>query len=272
MTVFSGNVRKMRTTHKEVVEYQLPIGEQLIDMNPLIGERLQVSYDGLINCIHCGRKINKSFQQGYCFPCMRNLPETDQCIVRPETCHFHLGTCRDAEWGVKNCMQDHYLYFANSSGLKVGITRGTQIPTRWMDQGATEALAVLRTPSRLQIGQLEVIFKQYLNDRTDWRKMLKGIAEPIDLISRRDEMLAQLKGQLDEAQSELGWEFLDQGELQTFVYPVTGYPEKVTSLNLDKNPVFTGLLKGIKGQYIIFDVGVINIRKYAGYHLTIEIQ
>ncbi len=272
MSTFSGNVRKMRTAHKSVVEYQLPIGDDLVDMNPLIGTGLQVSYGGVINCINCGRKTNKSFQQGYCFPCMRSLPETDQCIVRPETCHFHLGTCRDSEWGVKNCMQDHYLYFANSSGLKVGITRGTQIPTRWMDQGATEALAVLRAPSRYKIGQLEVTFKKHLNDRTDWRKMLKGVAEPIDLKVRRDETLGLIQSELDSAQRELGWEFLHEGELQNFAYPVNAYPEKVTSLNLDKNPVFTGQLNGIKGQYLIFDIGVINMRKYAGYHLSIETQ
>ncbi|MFT5260981.1 MAG: hypothetical protein ACI9J2_002887 [Saprospiraceae bacterium] len=270
MVSFSGNVRKMRTENKEVVQYTFPIGKELLAMNPLIGQRLQLTFSGEINCINCGRKTNKSFQQGYCFPCMRSLPETDQCIVRPETCHFHLGTCRDSAWGVKNCMQDHYLYFANSSGLKVGITRGSQIPTRWMDQGATEALAVLRAPSRYKVGQLEVLFKKHLNDRTDWRKMLKGIAEPIDLKARRDEVLAQLEAELEAAQDKLGWEFLHEGELQSFSYPVNHYPEKVTSLNLDKAPIFTGELQGIKGQYLIFDVGVINIRKYTGYNLTIE--
>ena len=271
MTSYSGNVRKMRTQHDSVVQYTLPIGEELVAMNSLIGQTLQVTFSGEIYCINCGRQTKKSFQQGYCFPCMRSLPETDQCIVRPETCHFHLGTCRDSEWGVKNCMQDHYLYFANSSGLKVGITRGTQIPTRWMDQGATEALMVLRAPSRYKIGQLEVLFKKHLNDRTDWRKMLKGVSEPVDLKARRDEALGLIRSELDDAQNELGWEFLHEGELQTFNYPVNIYPEKVTSLNLDKSPAFTGALQGIKGQYLIFDVGVINIRKYAGYNLSIKL-
>lgn len=274
MVSYSGNVRKMRTANeglpnKREVQYILPIGGDLLAMNPLLGAHLQITFSGVINCIHCGRKTKKSFAQGYCFPCMRGLPETDQCIVRPETCHFHLGTCRDAEWGTKNCMQDHYLYFANSSGLKVGITRGTQIPTRWMDQGATEALAVLRAPSRYNIGQLEVLFKKYLNDRTDWRKMLKGIAEPLDLIAQRDLILAQIARELDAVKQPLGWTFLHAAERQFFNYPVRHYPEKINSLNLDKTPQFSGQLHGIKGQYLIFDIGVINVRKYSGYHLSI---
>ncbi len=272
MAQYSGDIRKMHTEQGEndTVQYQLPIGDELLPMNALIGQQIGMSTNGEIHCIACGRATKKSFQGGYCFPCMRSLPETDQCIVRPELCHFHLGTCRDAEWGQKHCMQDHILYFANSSGLKVGITRGSQVPTRWMDQGATQALPVLKAPSRFAIGQLEVLFKGHLNDRTDWRKMLKGVAESMNLAARRDEVLALVNDELSAKQDELKWQTLPDAKTEQINYPVLTYPEKVSSINLDKTPLFTGNLQGIKGQYLIFDIGVINMRKYAGYNLSVN--
>ena len=269
MPEFTGNVRKMRTEHGEPVRYTLPIGDALLEMNALIGKPIQIKFPGEINCIACGRKINKSFQQGYCFPCMRSLPECDQCIVRPELCHFHEGTCRDAEWGQANCMQDHYLYLANSSGLKVGITRGSQIPTRWMDQGATQALPIVRATTRYNVGQLEVALKAFANDRTDWRKMLKGVAEPLDLIDAKYRLLEEAENALSGLDEKIEWEVLAEEEVQEFDYPVEQYPEKVTSLNLDKQPLVEGKLMGIKGQYLILDCGVMNIRKYGGYQLSL---
>ena len=120
-----GVINKMRTQHCDVVQYKLPIADDLIEMNPLIGQSVNLTYTGNIFCINCGRKISKSFNQGYCFPCFRSLAECDQCIMRPEQCHFDSGTCRDEAWGLANCMQPHFVYLANSSGLKVGITRHT---------------------------------------------------------------------------------------------------------------------------------------------------
>lgn len=269
MPEISGNVRKMRTQHTAPVRYSLPIADEFVSMNALIGKPLKIEFLGEINCVSCGRKTNKSFQQGYCFPCMRRLPECDQCIVRPELCHFHEGTCRDAQWGQENCMQDHYLYLANSSGLKVGITRGSQIPTRWMDQGATQALSIIRASSRYNIGQLEVALKAFANDRTDWRKMLKGVAEPLDLVDAKYSLLEQAEAALSCLDENIAWEVLAEEDVRTFDYPVEQYPEKVTSLNLDKNPRIDGLLQGIKGQYLILDCGVINVRKYGGYQLRL---
>ncbi len=269
MPEFSGNVRKMRTQHSDPVGYELPIGDQFVPMNDLIGHFIQIQFLGEINCIACGRKTSKSFQQGYCFPCMRSLPECDQCIVRPELCHFAAGTCRDPEWGLKHCMQDHYLYLANSSGLKVGITRGSHIPNRWMDQGATQALPIIRATSRFNIGQLEVALKAYASDRTDWRKMLKGRAEPMDLITAKYCLLEQAEEDLNNFDETIEWQILAQEEVQEFNYPVEQYPEKVTSLNLDKNPLVEGMLLGIKGQYLILDNGVMNVRKYGGYQLRL---
>ncbi len=271
MSVYIGNVRKMRTGHESPVAYSLPIGNDMVPMNALIGQILRIEHTGEINCIACGRKINKSFQQGYCFPCLRSLPECDQCIVRPELCHFDAGTCRDETWGLKNCMQDHFLYLANSSGLKVGITRGTQIPTRWMDQGATQALPIIRADSRHNVGQLEVALKAFANDRTDWRKMLKGQVGPLDLVDEKHRLLALAEEGLDRLDESIAWEVLADENVYKIDYPVERYPEKVTSLNLDKLQVVEGVLQGIKGQYLIFDCGVMNIRKYGGYQLKMSI-
>jgi hypothetical protein len=266
---FAGNVRKMRTEHGSPVSYELSIGDEVLPMNALVGQSISVEHLGEINCIACGRLTKKSFQQGYCFPCMRSLPECDQCIVRPELCHFAQGTCRDPEWGQTHCMQDHYLYLANSSALKVGITRGTQIPTRWMDQGATQALPIIRADSRYNIGQLEVALKAFANDRTDWRKMLRGQAEPLDLVNEKHRLLELAEESLSALDENIAWSVLEDEAVYEFEYPVEHYPEKVTSLNLDKLKRVESVLQGIKGQYLILDCGVMNIRKYSGYNLKI---
>jgi hypothetical protein len=51
---------------------------------------------------------------------------------------------------------------------------------------------------------------------------------------------------------------------------VIKYPTKVVSLNFDKTPVISGVLEGIKGQYLLLDVGVLNIRKFSSYNLTLS--
>ena len=265
-----GNVRKMRTEHSEPVRYRLPIGDEEIPVNDLLGHTVEIEFSGEINCIACGRKTSKSFQQGYCFPCVRSLPECDQCIVRPELCHFHEGTCRDAEWGMQHCMQDHYLYLANSSGLKVGITRGSHVPFRWMDQGARQALPIIRAENRLSVGKLEQVLKRFVNDRTDWRRMLRGQSELLDLPAEKQRLLQQADDSLAQLDAGLGWELLDETDVYTFAYPVLDYPEKIRSINLDKQGLVQGVLQGIKGQYLILDCGVMNVRKYGGYRLRIS--
>ena len=271
-----GNLRKMQVTLTDPVQYTLTLinGEQQssINMNELIGQSIHLHHTGLINCVACGRKSNKSFQQGYCFPCMRSLPECDSCIVRPETCHFEQGSCRDEAWGVQYCMQPHYVYLANSSGIKVGITRGTQIPTRWIDQGATQALPIFKVATRLQSGLVEVALKQHVSDRTDWRKMLKGQAEYIDMASRRDELMALCANELGGLSERFSGqiEAIDDGEVVNIHYPVNQYLEKISSFNFDKTPDVQGTLLGIKGQYLILDGGVINLRKFGGYQIEVS--
>lgn len=269
-----GNLKKMVTTLSDKVAYELPLGEQLLPLNSLIGKPLTLSYGGEINCVHCQRKSKKSFAQGYCYPCFAKLAQCDLCIMKPEQCHYAAGTCREPEWGEQFCMQDHIVYLANSSGLKVGITRHTQVPTRWIDQGATQALPIFRVKTRLQSGQIEVILKQHVADKTDWRKMLKGMAEEKDLFAERDRLLAECGDQIEalsNEQAEGDIELLTDAKVVNIEFPVLEYPEKVKSLNFDKTAEIKGVLKGIKGQYLIFDCGVLNIRKFGGYHISVEV-
>jgi hypothetical protein len=170
-------------------------------------------------------------------------------------------------------MQDHYIYLANTSGLKVGITRGSQIPTRWIDQGASQAMPVFRVRNRAQSGAVEVLFKAHVADRTDWRRMLRGVPETLDLPARRDILLAECDDELKQLDEHFGQgaiEHLQDAEVVSLVYPVQEYPEKVKALNFDKTPELEGILLGIKGQYLILDTGVLNIRKFAGYHVTLN--
>ncbi len=263
----TGSIRKMRTTLTSPVTYELPVGEAAVPVNELLGKTLRLEFLGTISCVACGRSIKKSFSQGYCYPCFRDLPETDGCIVRPETCHFAQGTCRDAAWGEANCMRPHTVYLANSSGLKVGITRGLDPTARWIDQGASAGLAIRAVATRLESGLVEVAMKEFVADRTDWRRMLRGAPEPIDLPARRDEIM----GRFEEAhpgEPIFGTALPDAAPV-AIEYPVLEYPEKIRSHNLDKEALLEGTLLGIKGQYLIFDRAVINIRKYGGYHLQV---
>lgn len=272
----TGILKKMGSKHADPVEYTLLVGDEGIPVNKLIGGPFLLKYLGEIHCVNCGRKTKKSFNQGYCFPCMRKLAECDGCIIRPETCHFHAGTCREPEWGRKNCLQTHVVYFANTSGLKVGITRASQIPTRWIDQGATTALPVVEVTERLHSGLLETAIKKHMHDKTDWRRMLRGTPEPIDLIARREELRDELETEIAQLPatevSEAGAAtILDEDSTFDFNYPVEAWPEKVKSITLDKVPEVKAELQGIKGQYLIFDIGVMNIRRHSGYLVELQV-
>jgi len=270
---YTGNIQKMQTKLNDTVQYHLPIGDELVDMNVLIGSKINLTYQGEINCIACDRKTKKSFSQGFCYPCFQSLAQCDMCIMKPEKCHYAEGTCREPEWGEQFCFQDHYVYLANSSGLKVGITRGTQIPTRWMDQGATQAIPIFKVKDRLTSGLVEVIFKNHVADKTSWQKMLKGAADKIDMQARRDELYALSKNAIDDLTDSLETDaitYLDNESEIDINFPVDIYPEKVKSFNFDKTPEVSGVLNGIKGQYLILENGVLNMRKFGGYNLTLE--
>ena len=156
---YNGTLLKMETKLVNPIEYELPSGDELIYMNPLIGKYIALKWLKEIYCVACGRKTNKSFAQGFCYPCFLNAPETSECIFRPELCRAQDGIARDMEWAENHCLQDHIVYLAISSGIKVGVTRSGQIPTRWIDQGAWQAIKLAKTPNRYTAGLIPEILK-----------------------------------------------------------------------------------------------------------------
>ena len=267
-----GTIRKMLSRLEDPVQYSMRLGDNVVGVNALLEQKILMRFNGQINCVNCGRNTRSSFNQGYCFPCFQRLAQCDSCIIHPEKCHFEQGTCREPEWGEEFCMQDHIVYLANSSGLKVGITRATQIPTRWIDQGAIQALAIMRVRNRLQSGTIEVMFKQHVADKTNWRTMLQSTSKPIDMLAEKDRLVDACKSEIEELTEKFGFfaiSVLTGIEAINITYPVVKVPEKVTSFNFDKQPEVEGVLLGIKGQYLIFDTGVINLRRFSGYNVEL---
>lgn len=255
-------LKGMIPEYDDTILYNIELGEEKIHLNSLIGKTLKINHNSKKNCIACGREIKKNtFNQGYCYPCFRDLPENDLCIVSPHLCHFHKGTCRDEEFGKSHCFAEHYVYLAISSDVKVGITRKITLKKRWMDQGAIEARPIALVPDRRTAGLMEHSLKQYLNDKTNWRKMLKG------------ESSGDISIGFATVQEVLAEEFreylIDDNTLTTIKYPHVA-PPLLKSLNLEKSPIIESKLLGIKGQYLILDAGVLNIRKHRGFHITME--
>ncbi len=280
MTKFKGLLQKMTVRHHEPVEYTFSLlnaGSTLDNLpvvNQFIGQEIHMHFTGKIHCIACHTKVRKTYQQGMCFPCTQRLACADLCIVKPEKCHFQHGTCREPEWGLSNCFIPHIVYLANSSGLKVGVTRESQLPTRWIDQGATQALAILRVKTRLQAGLLEVAIAKMINDKTNWRKMLSGKSTDEDLAAERDKIFLSLSAEIQKiaAQFEFGdIEMLTNEKVYNFNYPVLQYLEKITTRDFDKEPSIGGVLHGIKGQYLLFANGVVNLRKFTGYEIELQL-
>ena len=272
MTEWKGHLDKMRIRPGNPVEYYMVLDELEVPLNPLLGKDIRLTWDSEIHCCHCGRLTNKSFNQGYCYPCFTKLAECDSCILSPEKCHFHLGTCRDASFAEQVCFNDHIVYLANSSGLKVGITRMKNMPSRWLDQGAGQALPVARVASRRIAGLIEDILRRDIADKTNWRAMLKDDAVTLDLISERQRLYELFRTELDALETEHGpgsvtW--LLNETVREFRYPVMQYPVKVVSHNFDKEAVVHGRLLGMKGQYLMLDTGVINLRKFTSYQITL---
>ena len=260
-----GNLHKMHTAPGSPVAYSLELGGQRVEMNALLGEQLRLEYLAEIACVHCGRPTRKSFNQGYCYPCFRSLAQCDICIVSPEKCHYHLGTCREPEWGETHCMRPHIVYLANTSGVKVGITREVQLPHRWYDQGAVQALPIFRVSKRYHAGLIEHAFRMHVSDKTNWRSMLKNAVDPVDLYAVFEACWREVEPRLD-ADLLADVEVIAAADRALDLeYPARAYPQKIVSLNLDKQVVVEGRLDAIKGQYLLLDSGVINIRKYAGY-------
>ncbi|TCS95914.1 DUF2797 domain-containing protein [Hazenella coriacea] len=260
----TGFLHSLHHQFSDPIDYHAQIGDEQFLINPFIGERIQLSFLGEISCIHCGRRIKKTYNSGYCYPCFKSLAENDLCIVKPHLCHFHQGTCRDPEFGERFCMQPHIVYLALSSDVKVGITRKTNLPKRWIDQGATAAVPILEVPTRKLAGEVEVYLAQYMKDKTNWRKMLRNEVADQDLTQVRDEVLARLP---DHYQPFV----LEPRPISYFQYPHIEVPEKISSLKLDKHPEVHGRLIGVKAQYLILDSGVFHVRNHSGYKIAFSV-
>ena len=269
--MITGTLRKLKTnlnSKNNLVEYTLPLkgkSEQDVDLNLLIGKDISLKHTGNKYCIDTDKKVKKLYHQGYSWESFITLPECDSCIFKPELCHYSHGTCRDPKWGEDNCFQPHIVYIAQSSDVKVGITRKKNVPTRWMDQGAYKAIPLLEVKDRKTSGMVEIEIAKELGDKTNWRKMLKNDIEEVDLLKVRDKVLKKFSKVIEQNKAEV----LDVKEYM-FEYPVEQYPEKVKSLNFEKTPEIKGKLVGIKGQYLIFEHGVINIRRHQGYEIELD--
>jgi len=267
MIQLEGNVRKMRAAFKAPIQYSMVLSDQITPINDHIGAVIKLEWTGTIHCVKCANKTNKSFFQGFCYPCFISAPESSECILKPELCQAHEGISRDMEWSKKYCLSNHYVYLSLTSGVKVGVTRYTQIPTRWIDQGAIKALKIAKTPNRYLAGAIEVKLKEFVSDRTSWQKMLKNdVNQDIDLYIYRETLKENLPPELKEY-------ILDEEKEKVLQYPIDTFPEKIKSINFEKVKEFEGQLTGIKGQYIYIDNEfVVNMRKYSGYFFNITIE
>ena len=267
MIKLEGNIKKMRAQFKAPIQYSMVLSDNIFPINEHIGSKIKLEWNRTIHCVKCGNKTNKSFFQGFCYPCFVSAPESSECILKPELCQAHEGISRDMEWSKRHCLSNHYVYLSLTSGIKVGVTRHTQIPTRWIDQGAIKALQIAKTPNRYLAGAIEVKLKEFVSDRTSWQKMLKNdVDQTIDLYEYREKLKENLSSELKEY-------ILDQEKEKILKYPADQYPEKIKSINFEKVSEYEGILTGIKGQYIYIDNQyVVNMRKYTGYYFNIYIQ
>jgi hypothetical protein len=255
----TGNLEKMKTEIGSPIQYTLLLGEVAVDMNELIGQRVTLQFQNQIFCTSCGKQTKTSFAQGYCYSCLMTAPEASECILRPELCQAHLGIARDMAWAESHCLQDHYVYLALSSEVKVGITRSTQIPTRWIDQGASAAIKLAKVPNRYTAGMLEVALKEFYTDKTSWQAMLKNTVAEIDLVQEKKKAKELVNASMMQY-------FTDDNAITFLDYPALDFPKKVQSLSFDKQAKVDGILTAIKGQYLIFDhQRVFNVRKHTGY-------
>ena len=257
-------LKKLIATDGDPIQYHLYTEEGLVLLNDFIGKEIKIEFSGNIYCKSCGRQTKKSFSQGFCYPCFRSAPEASPCIIKPELCEAHLNKGRDVEWEQQYHNQPHVVYLAASSAIKVGVTQAANIPTRWIDQGASSAVVIARTPHRQIAGMIEVELKKQFTDKTHWQKMLRNeVLEEVDFQQSFDTALNSIPDALKD------YLFMDT-ELFKGRYPVLEYPVKVVSFNQEKAPSISGVLKGIKGQYLMFDSNnVINIRKYQGYEVRV---
>ena len=260
-------LHKMNTSIGEPIEYRLFSDDKPILINDFLHKKLEINWSGNIFCQKCAKKTKRSFGQGFCYPCFISAPEASPCIIKPELCQAHLGIGRDIEFEQKHHNQPHIVYMAATDKVKVGVTRDTQVPTRWIDQGANKAIILAETPNRYLAGVTEVALKSFYSDKTNWRSMLKNLQDHnIDLEEEKWKCHDLLP-------SDLQQYFVENDDVIELNYPVNHYPEKITSLNLEKQESISGILTGIKGQYLMFDEQyVFNVRRHTSFEIEMIIN
>jgi len=263
---FNGVLTKMITEHTTPIQYYLELDSDFVNVNQLIDKNIEISFEKY-QCLSCG-KNKKIFRQGNCYDCFYKSANVGDWIIKPELSTAHLGIeDRDLEYEKKVQLQPHIVYLALSSNLKVGVTRKPQIPTRWIDQGASKAIAIVETPNRYLAGITEVALKDYVADKTSWQKMLKNDVADVDLLAEKEKLFQYIP---DETKPYFLKSNTDIYEMD---FPVLQYPTKIKSKRLDKDPVISGKLKGIKGQYLIFEDGsVFNVRNNEGNVIRLKIN
>ncbi|WP_456315445.1 DUF2797 domain-containing protein [Pseudomonas shirazensis] len=262
---YQGVLTKMQTELGSPIQYYLVFEDSFLSVNQLLNKEIEINFTGY-QCLNCCKK-KKIFRQGFCYDCFYSSPAVGDWIMRPELSTAHLGIAdRDLDYEQKVQLQPHVVYLAVASEIKVGVTRKTQVPTRWIDQGASLAIAVVEVPNRYLAGITEVALKSFYTDKTNWRKMLQQTTQTFDLIAEKVKIEDLIPAEARE------YFYSEKNDLYELQYPVLNYPAKVASLNLDKTPSFQGKLVGIKGQYLIFENGtVFNIRGSEGYVVNINV-
>ena len=263
--IYEGVLTKMQTEIGSPIQYYLIFENSFLNVNQLLGKEIEINFQGY-QCLNCKKK-KKIFRQGFCYDCFMGSASAGDWIMKPELSTAHLDIeDRDLVYEKKVQLQPHIVYLALSSEVKVGVTRGSQVPTRWIDQGAVQAIPIVEVPNRYLAGITEVALKRHYADKTNWQKMLKNDVSPADLIKER----ASLKYLIPKEVQE--YFDVNKNDLYELHFPVLQYPKKVTSLNLDKSPNYSGKLSGIKGQYLIFEDGtVFNVRTFEGYVVKISL-
>ena len=263
--MYQGVLTKMQTEFSNPIQYYLVFENSFLNLNQILDKTLEITFEGY-QCLECHKK-KKIFRQGFCYDCFMSSASAGDWIMKPELSTAHLDIeDRDLDYEKRAQLQPHIVYLALSSEVKVGVTRKTQVPTRWIDQGAVEAIPIVEVPNRYLAGITEVALKNHYADKTNWQKMLKNEYNPVDLVAERLKLEYLIPKEVQE------YFYSTQAHLYELQFPVLSYPSKVTSLNLDKTPNFTGKLKGVKGQYLLFEDGtVFNIRTFEGYVVTINL-
>ena len=262
--LYQGVLTKMETEFNKPIQYYLVFENDYVNVNQLLDKTIKINFIKH-QCLNCN--LDKPiYRQGFCQSCFFEIPQAADWIMHPELSTAHLDKeDRDLEYEKKVQLKPHVVYLANSSNVKVGVTRKSQIPTRWIDQGAHEAIEIVEVPNRYLAGITEVALKDYVADKTNWRAMLKNEIEDVDLVEWREKLKTHIP---EEAKAY----FIENNSETNIDFPVNKYPLKLKPLNLTKTPEYIGKLVGIKGQYLIFeDETVFNVRSNEGTVIGLDI-